>query len=354
MCSEVHDPYSVRQRQFLPQCHAGAACHNCDGTGRPSAARQQPAAPTAAIVLFYGFDDEHLRRTNSRPLSQYLKDMMLMLRLVLSLRRVGTALPVRLYMAGQRFAKYEVPFRRLHVHVVGAPYIRPAPWANPWHAGTFAKLHALALVDFRKVLVLDLDCVVLRPIDHMVAFPTPSFRYQTVPDKGECRWEINSGVMLLRPDTQEYARALDMKISLTGRSPSSDGGDQSIWRALYHSVHELPTGYNTFKYDLEGVQKWASEAIFVLHDGWTMRWSHWWPEAHPALGHLLTDLTRNATALMTEASNFSTKANPKSMRDCFYQEAGRRNHWTSHVYYICDSKNLTPSSEPHAARSSWV
>lgn len=55
----------------------------------------QPAK-TVAIVLLYGFDARHTRSTDNNPFREYLRDMMLMLRLVLSLRRVGTTLPVHL------------------------------------------------------------------------------------------------------------------------------------------------------------------------------------------------------------------------------------------------------------------
>jgi alpha-N-acetylglucosamine transferase len=134
-------------------------------------------ARNAAVTLFYGYSPAHVRARQHRltPLKQYLGDMLLLLRLVLSLRRVGTSLPMHLYLSGDRHAKYERLFEEQGVHLSDVPYVNPAHWANPWHAGTFAKLHALALAAFDTVLVLDLDCVVLRNIDHVVAWPTRRF-----------------------------------------------------------------------------------------------------------------------------------------------------------------------------------
>ena len=95
MCSERRDPYSVKQRLNLPLCRSGAACKS-DCADRWRAFSLQPAK-TAAIVLLYGFDERHTRSTDNNPFREYLRDMMLMLRLVLSLRRVGTTLPVQPY-----------------------------------------------------------------------------------------------------------------------------------------------------------------------------------------------------------------------------------------------------------------
>ena len=117
-------------------------------------------------------------------------------------------------MNGQRYTKYESTFRELGVQVSGAQYIGRPRWGHPWHGGSFAKLFALALANFSKVLVLDSDCVVLRNIDHMAVFPAPSFRFQTVRVGNECQWELQSGVMVLEPDALEYERAIRLTTSL--------------------------------------------------------------------------------------------------------------------------------------------
>ena len=102
MCSERRDPYSVKQRLNLPHCRPGAACKS-DCAVRWRAISLQPAK-TVAIVLLSGFDARHTRSTDNNPFREYLRDMMLMLRLVLSLRRVGTTLPalheVRVNLSG--------------------------------------------------------------------------------------------------------------------------------------------------------------------------------------------------------------------------------------------------------------
>eukprot|EP00966_Prymnesium_polylepis_P212812 4928748-Prymnesium_polylepis.1 len=339
MCSEHRDPYSVARRALLPRCRSGEACRGC------TAVQQQHSSYAgAAIVIVYAYKPDRVRSLYQQaPLGQYLKDMMLIVRLVLSLRRVGTTLPIHLLLAGERREKFERILRELGVQVSDSPYIRPAPWANSFHAGSFAKLHALALGQFDRVLVLDLDCVVLRNIDHMAAWPTPSFRYQTVESGRECLWELQSGVLLIRPDAHEHARA--MRMTAPRSSPlAGDRGDQSVWRALYanSTVHELPTAYNAFKYELDDAREW--ESVFVLHDGWTMRWRGKWSDAHPAVGVVLAGLTANATRLMKGASNpwsnLNLSAASKSMRTCYFQRLRGRS-----FLRICDRTDPRPAPD---------
>jgi hypothetical protein len=68
----------------------------------------------------------------------------------------------------------------VHIAVIRTPHMRPPRWHNPWHAGSFVKLGALAMTEFDVVIVLDIDCVVLRNIDHLSRAPTPSFAYQVI------------------------------------------------------------------------------------------------------------------------------------------------------------------------------
>lgn len=340
LCSERRDADSVKKRLLLPRCRAGPACGNC-ASPQPSRARQ---ARNAAVALFYGYVPAHVRVHNRQtPLKQYLGDMMLLLRLVLSLRRVGTSLPVHLYLSGDRHAKYERLFEEQGVQLSDAPYVNPAHWANPWHAGTFAKLHALSLAAFDKVLVLDLDCVVLRNIDHVVAWPTPSFRYQVARGGAGCDWELQSGVMLLRPNAHAHGRALRM-IARTSDKLPGDRGDQSVWRALYTNttLHELPAAFNAFKYELNDADEWAS--VSVLHDGWMQRWEQGhWPVAYPDVGNVLYALTTNASRLMIRAANLSSDV-PRSAHTCYYQ---RRGATRSGILYICDHVNLSATTKLH-------
>lgn len=111
----------------------------------------------------------------------------------------------------------------------------------PRFANVFTKLRAWELTEYRKVVFLDGDTVVLRNIDDLFDRPSlaaaPDF---LLPDR------FNSGVMVLDPSRAELATMLERLPELG----SYDGGDQGFlneivdWYAL-PPAHRLPAAYNT-------------------------------------------------------------------------------------------------------------
>ena len=100
--------------------------------------------------------------------------------------------------------------------------------------GVFTKLHALGLVDYEKVLMLDLDLAIIQCPDELFELRAPAAMSRTIggrplhgyrlngrhffcgahvaKDSSCLPWcqggGINAGVMLLRPDTEEHQRAI--------------------------------------------------------------------------------------------------------------------------------------------------
>ena len=103
-------------------------------------------------------------------------------------------------------------------------------WDNPDRSrfnGVFTKLHALGLVEYDKVAMLDIDLVVFDCPDAMFDLPAPAAlwrgssqtRDHGFPIDGRCffggaedNWSqtggINAGVMILAPDSDQHYRAL--------------------------------------------------------------------------------------------------------------------------------------------------
>ena len=88
---------------------------------------------------------------------------------------------------------------------------------------TFTKLRAWQLDEFERVLLLDADTLLVRPLGRALwadaAAAVSRTRLAAVPD---CCDRFNSGVVLLVPDAAVFA---DMRSKLTAL-PSYDGGDQ--------------------------------------------------------------------------------------------------------------------------------
>ncbi|PWN27686.1 nucleotide-diphospho-sugar transferase, partial [Jaminaea rosea] len=82
------------------------------------------------------------------------------------------------------------------------------------------KLHAWRLTDYRKVVYLDADSLVLRPLSHLFHL---SATFAASPDTG---WPdiFNSGVMLLEPSQDTFEGLLNLAAS----SGTWDGADQGL------------------------------------------------------------------------------------------------------------------------------
>jgi len=293
-------PAEVQRDLPLPRCIRTAACDALPAPGALPLPDQTLTGTTIAII--YGFERKRVRyNIKDTTLAAYLKDMTFIMRLVLSLRRVQTRLPIRLFVSGERHQPFEARLAELGVEISPLP-LPPLPsWANPWHYGSFTKLAALSLTDYRRVIVLDVDLFVLHNIDHLAFAPAPAYVYRRPilakcePHRGgDLQWDINSGLMVLEPSAERAAKLrafLNNSRKLTG-----DGGDQSVWRAFWPSVAELPTAYNTYKSD--NVSDWQSE-VFVLHDVWPLRWTHQFVRRAGWAGMLLRNLSVQAPSEWT-------------------------------------------------------
>ena len=92
--------------------------------------------------------------------------------------------------------------------------------------------------------------------------------------------------------------------------------------------------FNAFKYELPSDKEWAS--VSVLHDGWTMRWRGDWSLSHPNVGRVLSEVTINATRLMVQAANLSSRT-PNHERACYFERLRKG------FLRICDLANLSSS-----------
>lgn len=286
--------YNTTERhERLPRCIPSASCAKYAepmgvldswGTLASDALLDDAIKQSSTFLIVYNFQREHVRYWyRADPFRSYLNSMRLISRLIISLRRVGTQLPIHLLMSGERHAGFEQQLvERLGVGVLSTGIRIPVPrWSNPFHRGSFAKLAVLSLIQFRRVVVLDSDAVVLQNVDFLAGVPAPAFvyRFKCYGPKHKI-WEMNSGMMVLRPDIAQHHRMVHLmnvsgatiddghggNITLKQLAIGSDLGDQSVWRSFFTSVYELPVALNTFKKTrfLNNASDWANVAI--LHD----------------------------------------------------------------------------------------
>lgn len=117
-------------------------------------------------------------------------------------------------------AKHRTYLNKIYTHIINIDYININPTIlikeDTRFRDVFTKLQALSLVQYDKIILLDLDMIVARNIDHLFKLRPPSAclkRFyvpygKLIPKHMICRNDqlvgsINAGLMLLEPDQDE-------------------------------------------------------------------------------------------------------------------------------------------------------
>ncbi|GAA6057135.1 hypothetical protein JCM3770_004839 [Rhodotorula araucariae] len=127
-------------------------------------------------------------------------------------------------------------------------------------AATLTKLHLFRLTQYEKVVFLDADTLVLRPLSHLFALP---HRLAAAPDQG---WPdaFNSGVLVATPSLETFDALMDMMRS----RGTWDGGDQGLLNDFFPDWHRLSFTYNVTPsayYTYAPAYKRHGQDVAVLH-----------------------------------------------------------------------------------------
>ncbi|ACM00740.1 glycosyltransferase [Cereibacter sphaeroides] len=141
----------------------------------------------------------------------------------------------------------------------------------PFHTplDNFAKLRLWQLVDYRSVVFIDADALVLRNVDRLFDYPefcaAPNV-YESLSDFHR----MNSGVFTARPSTDTYARmlaALDVPGAFWRRT------DQSFLQQFFPDWQGLPVFCNMLQYVWFAMPDlWSWEQIRILHFQYEKPW----------------------------------------------------------------------------------
>ncbi|OXV10971.1 hypothetical protein Egran_01263 [Elaphomyces granulatus] len=125
---------------------------------------------------------------------------------------------------------------------------------------TFTKIELWRQTQFSRIVYLDCDIVALRAPDELLSLDT---HFAAVPDVGwpDC---FNSGVMVLRPNMQDYHSLR----ALAERGISFDGADQGLFNMHFKKWHKLSFIYNctpSANYQYIPAYKHFESTISLLH-----------------------------------------------------------------------------------------
>lgn len=103
-------------------------------------------------------------------------------------------------------------------------------------AASLTKLHLFRLTQYDKIIFLDADTLVCRPLSQLFDLPQP---FAAAPDSG---WPdaFNSGVMVATPNERTFKDLIKMM----DERGSWDGGDQGLLNDYFSDWHRLSFTYN--------------------------------------------------------------------------------------------------------------
>lgn len=145
------------------------------------------------------------------------------------------------------------------------------PMYKHW-GDTFFKLNVARLTQFKKIIMLDLDFLILKNIDSLFKYPHMSACASALvkfPD-----WEyLNSGLMVIEPSMEFFNMLISNIENARAASKTGDIGDQDVFNYLYpdwfeHKELRIPEEYNEFYravYRLAKTLKHGWRDIKIIH-----------------------------------------------------------------------------------------
>ena len=141
----------------------------------------------------------------------------------------------------------------------------------------FCKLELWTLEEYEKIVFLDADAIVVKPIDMLFGFPefagAPNV-YETLADFHR----LNSGVFVAEPSRRTYdglLQRLDQPGMFWRRT------DQTFLEAAFPDWHKLPYTFNTMQYVYFNLPElWVWKSIRVVHYQYEKPWAEQNPKRH--------------------------------------------------------------------------
>jgi len=141
----------------------------------------------------------------------------------------------------------------------------------------FCKLELWKLTDYDKIVFLDADSLVVKPIDMLFDYPEFSGApnvYETLADFHR----LNSGVFVAEPSEETYAALID-KLDRPGVFWRRT--DQTFLETAFPDWHRLPYTFNTMQYVYFNLPAlWVWKSIRVVHYQYEKPWAAENPKAH--------------------------------------------------------------------------
>jgi alpha-N-acetylglucosamine transferase len=219
------------------------------------------------------------------------------LALVRSLKWTGTSVPVLVLATGEAEHLEELEREGCRIVQVSQPNVSDAfkkrhsrealHRAAPFNKGNkpafhdpvdnFCKLELWKFTDYDKIVFLDADSLVVKPIDTLFDFPEFSGApnvYETLADFHR----LNSGVFVAEPSVATYESLVE-KLDQPGIFWRRT--DQTFLETMFPDWHRLPYTFNTMQYVYFNLPElWVWKSIRVVHYQYEKPWAAENPKRH--------------------------------------------------------------------------
>ena len=109
-----------------------------------------------------------------------------------------------------------------------------------YYKNTFDKLSIFQLTEYKKIVYLDLDLLILENIDDLFCYNGPAMAYDHPFSNLH-----NSGVMVIEPNINDYNGLI--KIMIKRMKKQEQLGDQNIINEYFKVINTLPQSYNLMR-----------------------------------------------------------------------------------------------------------
>jgi alpha-N-acetylglucosamine transferase len=172
------------------------------------------------------------------------------------------------------------PFRERHSREAlhrAAPFNKGNKPAFHDPIDNFCKLELWKLAEYARVVFLDADAVVVKPIDMLFGFPEFAGAPNVYRELADFH-RLNSGVFVAEPSLATYERLverLDQPGVFWRRT------DQTFLESYFPDWHKLPYTFNTMQYVFFNLPElWVWKSIRVVHYQYEKPWSEHNPKRH--------------------------------------------------------------------------
>lgn len=126
-------------------------------------------------------------------------------------------------------------------------------WASRWHRQSFFKISALSLTQFKKVIVVDNDMAMLRPVNELLFVPPPAAVFHTTigPLQKRTRCSVTTGLLVLQPSEESFVFAKRLLKLMNYTKERYDGGDEEFWLEYFtrrgEYLNEIPWKFHAHR-----------------------------------------------------------------------------------------------------------